>query len=129
MWRTPKTEKIRDQSHVRKKKFGTRLENQCLVGTPPGHQSRKIAREPVSGRHAAREPVSGRHAAGTPIEEDRPNSELASTATGMAVAKGVAKDVLYLNARRCGKLAVALAVAANSDTATATQDGPTDQRW
>ena len=42
---------------------------------------------------------------------------MASTALAMAVTKGVAKDALYLNAWWCRNLAVAVAVAANSDTA------------
>ena len=48
-------------------------------------------------------------------------SELPATATATAVAKGVAKDVLYLNAWWRGNLAVdvavAVAVVVNSDTA------------
>ena len=45
--------------------------------------------------------------------------EFPANATAMAVAKGAAKDLLYLNAWYCGNLAIAVTVAANSDTAFA----------
>ena len=44
-------------------------------------------------------------------------SELVATAMATAVANGVAKDVLYLNTCSRGNLAVAVAVAPNSDKA------------
>ena len=44
-------------------------------------------------------------------------SELVATAAATTVTRGVAKDILYFNAWRRGDPAVAVAVAANSDTA------------
>ena len=44
-------------------------------------------------------------------------SELVATAAATTVAMGVAKGVLYFNAWRRGDPAVAVAIAANSDTA------------
>ena len=49
-------------------------------------------------------------------------SALVATATATAVAKGVAKDFLYLNAWWRGNLAVAVAVATYSDTAVDLND-------
>ena len=49
----------------------------------------------------------------TEPNEGKAVSELAATVMATAVAKGVAKDVLYFNAWWSGNLAVAWAVAAN----------------
>ena len=57
----------------------------------------------------------------TRIYKFKAMSELAATVTATAVAtavdKGVAKDVIYLNVWWRGNLAIAVAIAGNSDTA------------